>query len=145
MIMLSTDDRLAITETLALQAHLVDENQLERLDELFTPNAVYDMSASGMGVFEGIDTIRVAAGRMGESGHSPLAHFVTNIVVTNTDDESASARSKGLMIMADGSFHAVTYDDTLQRHDGNRRISRRIITPVRTPSAGAPLADVDAH
>jgi ketosteroid isomerase-like protein len=143
MIMLTTDDRLAITETLALHAHLVDENELKRLDELFTPDAVYDMEASGMGVFDGIDTIRVAAGRMSESGHSPLAHFVTNIVITDTGDESASAQSKGLMIMADGSLHAVTYDDTLRRHDGNWRISRRIITPVRSPSAGAPLADAN--
>ena len=143
--MLSTDDRVAITETLALQAHLVDENQLERLDEVFTSDAVYDMSASGMGVFQGINTIRVAAGRMSQSGHSPLAHFVTNIVITNTSDESASAQSKGLMIMADGSLHAVVYDDTLRRHDRSWCISRRIITPVRTPSAGTPLNDADAH
>ena len=141
--MLTTDDRLAITETLALHAHLVDENQLQRLEELFTPDAVYDMSASGLGVFEGIETIRVAAGRMSESGHAPLAHFVTNILIADPGDDSASAQSKGLMIMADESLHAVTYDDTLRRHDGHWRISRRIITPVRTPSARAPLAAAD--
>ena len=143
--MLTTDDRLAIAETLALHAHLVDENQLQRLDELFTPDAVYDMKASGLGVFEGIDTIRVAAGRMSESGHAPLAHFVTNIVITDSGDDSASAQSKGLMIMADGSMHAVIYSDTLRRHDGDWRISRRIITPTRTPSAQMPLADADVR
>ncbi|AMM19234.1 hypothetical protein AX769_02665 [Frondihabitans sp. PAMC 28766] len=132
--MFSTDDRLDITEILALHAHLFDENQLDRLDELFTPDAVYDMRASGIGVFEGIDTIRVAAGRMSESGHAPLAHFVTNILITGVDDDNASAQSKGLMIMADGSLHAVTHADTLRRQDGHWRLSRRVITPVRTPA-----------
>ncbi len=135
--MLSTDDRLDITETLALHAHLLDDNQLDRLDELFTPDAVYDMSATGMGVFEGIDTIRVAAGRMSESNHSPLAHFVTNIVITSVDDDNASAQSKGLMIMADGSLHAVTHADTLRRQDGHWRLSRRVITPIRPPAVAS--------
>ncbi|GGF19467.1 nuclear transport factor 2 family protein [Subtercola lobariae] len=129
--MLTTDDRYEITETLALHAHISDENQLDRLEELFTPDAVYDMTASGMGAFTGMDEIRAAAAGMAHSGHAPLAHFVTNIVITGTDDTEAAALSKGLMIMADGSPHAVTYADTLRRHDGRWRISRRVITPAR--------------
>ncbi|MEF2978929.1 nuclear transport factor 2 family protein [Subtercola sp. YIM 133946] len=131
--MLNTDDRYEITETLALHAHISDENQLERLDELFTPDAVYDMTASGMGAFAGMDAIRTAAAGLAQSGHAPLAHFVTNIVITGSDENEAAALSKGLMIMADGSPHAVTYADTLRRYDGRWRISHRIITPARAP------------
>jgi 3-phenylpropionate/cinnamic acid dioxygenase small subunit len=143
MIMLSTDDRLDIAEILALHAHLFDENQLDRLDELFTPDAVYDMSATGIGVFEGIDTIRVAAGRMAAGGHAPLAHFVTNIVITSDDGDRASARSKGLMIMADSSFHAVTHTDSLRRHEGHWRLARRVITPVPTTASTSVLASTE--
>lgn len=132
--MLNTDDRLQINETLALHAHLVDENQLDRLEELFTPDAVYDMGASGLGVFEGREVIRAAAAGMARSGRAPLAHFLTNVITTSTADDGATARSKGLMIMADGQPHAVNYDDVLRRHNGGWRISRRTITPARTPA-----------
>jgi ketosteroid isomerase-like protein len=130
----NTDDRLQINETLALHAHLVDENQLDRLDELFTPDAVYDMSASGLGVFEGREVIRAAAAEMARTGHSPVAHFLTNVFITSNGDDEAVARSKGLMIMADGQLLAVNHDDILRCHDGAWRISRRTITPARVPA-----------
>ena len=131
---MTTDDRLQINETLALHAHLVDEDQLDRLDELFTPDAVYDMSASGLGVFEGREVIRAAAAEMARTGHSPVAHFLTNVVITSNGDDEAVARSKGLMIMADGQLLAVNHDDVLRRLDGAWRISRRTITPVQVPA-----------
>ncbi len=137
MTSMNTDDRLKINETLALHAHLVDENQLDRLGELFTPDAVYDMSASGLGVFEGRDAIRAAAEEMTRTGHSPIAHFLTNVMITSTADDEATARSKGLMIMADGQTHAVRHDDVLRHRDGAWRISRRTITPARPFVAAA--------
>jgi hypothetical protein len=133
MTVMNTDDRLQINETLALHAHLADENQLDRLDELFTPDAVYDMSASGLGVFEGREMIRAAAAEMARTGHSPLVHFLTNVVITSTAKDEATARSKGLMIMADGQMLAVTHDDVLRYLDGAWLISRRTITPSRQP------------
>jgi hypothetical protein len=132
---LTLEDRLAIAEIIALHAHVFDEHRLDRLDELFTPDAVYDMTRSGVGAFAGIDTIRAAAAQMIEGGHFPLVHHVTNIVITSNDDGTAGARSKGLMIMADGALQAVTHDDVLRRHDGEWRISRRIITPAPAPTA----------
>lgn len=134
--MLTTQDRLDINETLALHAYIVDTNLLDRLEELFTPDAVYDMAATASGVRElrGIDTIRAAAGRMAESGHAPVAHFVTNIIATSTGGDVATVQSRGLMIMADGSVHAVSHDDILQRRGGAWRISRRVITPLGAPT-----------
>jgi len=127
--MLSTADRLEIYETLALHAHLVDTDDLERLDELFTPDAVYDLSASGFGVFTGIGALRAAAAQMSQSGHAPLAHHLMNILVTSSDEDTATARSKGLLIMSDGAVQSVTHVDTLRRLDSGWRISRRVITP----------------
>jgi hypothetical protein len=138
--MLTTDDRLDIAETLALHAHLVDADQLDRIDELFTPDAVYDMTAPGIGIFEGIDTIRAAAAQMSASGHAPIAHFVTNTILTSTREGEATALSKCLMIMATGTIQGVTYDDTLRRYQGQWLISRRVITP-----AGRPVATREVH
>ncbi len=134
---METDDRLQIHETLARHAYLFDENQLDRLDELFTPDAVYDMAASGLGVFEGREVIRGAAADMARSGRGPVAHFLTNVLVTSATDDEAAVRSRGLLIMPDGQLIAVDHHDVLRRHDGGWRISHRVVTPVRTPSLAA--------
>jgi hypothetical protein len=133
MTMLTIQDRVEINETLALHAYIFDENQLDRLEELFTSDAIYDMTLTGLGAFEGIDTIRAAAAQMTASGRAPLAHFVTNIIAASSGRDEATARSKGLMIMRDGSVHAVTHQDDLRRENGAWYISRRVITPTPTP------------
>jgi ketosteroid isomerase-like protein len=131
---LTTEDRLDIAEALALHAHLVDADQLDRIDDLFTPDAVYDMTGPGIGIFEGIDAIRAAAAQLSASGHAPVAHFLTNVMVSGTGEDEATARSKCLMIMATGATQGVTYDDTLRRDRGRWRVSRRVITPAGRPA-----------
>ena len=60
---------------------------------------------------------------------------MTNAVISGEDDGTVTALSKGLMLMADGTLASVTHLDTLRRHDGGWRISRRVISPQRTPWA----------
>jgi SnoaL-like domain len=136
---LHAEDRQAIGEILSLHGHLFDGGHLDRLGEIFTPDVVYDMSAVGVGTFEGIEAIRIAALKLGAG--NPVAHHVTNVVITGEEDGLVSARSKGLMLMANGTFASVTHLDTLQRHDGGWRISRRVILAQQTPLGGAYLAD----
>jgi hypothetical protein len=128
--MVKPQDQCAITETLSMHGHIFDAGQLDRLDEIFTPEVVYDMSAVGIGVFDGIEVVRSAAASMGDRG--PIAHHVTNVVISSDVDDVVTAQSKGLMLMADGTLESVNHLDTLRRHDGQWRISRRIISPVRT-------------
>jgi hypothetical protein len=139
---LHAEDRQAISEILALHGHLFDGGHLSRIGEIFTPGVVYDMSALGMGTFEEIETIRGAALRLGPG--NPIAHHVTNVVISGEDDGTVTAVSKGLMLMADGTLSSVTHLDTLRRHDGGWRISRRVISPQRIPLGGVHLADADA-
>ena len=135
---LNAEDRQAIGETLSLHGHIFDGGHLDRLGEIFTPDVVYDMSAVGVGTFEGIEAIRSAALQLGAG--NPIAHHVTNVVITG-DGDAVTALSKGLMLLADGTVASVTHLDTLRRHDGGWRISRRVISPQRTPLGGARLAD----
>ncbi len=129
--MLTADARLQISETLARHAFVVDENQLDHLGEVFTPEATYDMTSSGMGTFQGLEALSAAAGQLFASGHAPLSHFVTNIVITETGESTASVRSKGLMIMHDGGVHGVVYDDTVTLYEGRWLIASRVILPLR--------------
>jgi len=130
--MITVLDRQQITETLARHAFVVDENQLDQLGEVFTPDATYDMTRSGMGLFEGIDALAAAAAKMFAAGFAPLSHFVTNIIITETGESTASVRSKALMIMHDGTVHSVVYDDTVAQREGRWLIASRVITPGRT-------------
>lgn len=133
--MLSTNDRQQIAETLARHAFVADENQLDQFGEVFTPDATYDMTSSGMGAFQGLDVLRAAAGQLFASGRAPLSHFVTNIVITESGESTASVRSKGLMIMHDGAVHGVVYDDTLILHEGRWLIASRVILPLRAAAS----------
>lgn len=135
--MLNPQDHIEIHELLALHAFLFDENHLDRVGELFTADAVYDLSATGLGTFEGIDAIRVAAARLLASGHAPLAHFVTNIIVTPVGDDEVSVLSKGIMIMADGSTSGATHRDIVRRDGGQWHLSRRVVTPTPAPLGAA--------
>ena len=136
---LHAEDRWAIGETLSLHGHIFDGGHLDRLEEIFTPDVVYDMSAAGVGTFEGIEAIRSAALQLG--ARNPIAHHVTNVVITGEEDGLVTAQSKGLMLMANGTFASVTHLDTLRRYNSGWRISHRVISPQRTPLGGAHLAD----
>lgn len=127
--MLQAEDRWAIGEILSLHGHLFDAGRLDRLDEIFAPEIVYDMSAVGVGAFEGLEAVRSAAAGMGDRG--PIAHHVTNVVIHSDEDDVVTAQSKGLMLMGNGALESVTHLDTLRRQNGEWRISRRIISPVR--------------
>ena len=122
---LHAEDRQAIGETLSLHGHIFDGGQLDRLEEIFTPDVVYDLTDAGVGTFEGVEAIRSGALKLG--ARNPIAHHVTNVVITSAEDDVVTAQSKGLMVMADGAFASVTHLDTLRRHNGGWRISRRVV------------------
>ncbi|MGZ4235605.1 MAG: nuclear transport factor 2 family protein [Solirubrobacteraceae bacterium] len=128
---LTADDRWAIHETISSHGHIFDEGHLDRLSELFTDDVVYDLSDFGQPPLRGIGEIRRAAVQLGAG--NPVAHHVTNIVITGVDPDSVTARCKGLAVMADGSTGSATYVDTLRRVAGKWRISRRTVLARRTP------------
>jgi hypothetical protein len=133
--LLTADDRWAIGETISLHGHLFDEGQLDRLDTLFTADVVYDVSDLGYGVLVGIDAVRDAALALG--ARNPLAHVVTNIVISDTgDDETVAVRSKAIAIKTDQTCGAATYVDTVRRQPDGWRISHRKILARREPLGG---------
>jgi hypothetical protein len=136
---LALEDRLAITELLSLHGHLVDDGSLDRMEELFTEDIVYDVTAYGQPPLRGVEAIREAAWALG--GANPVAHHVTNVVVTTSAAGAVLARSKGLGILSDGTCGSVTYDDTLVRTPEGWRIAHRRLTPRRVPLNGATRPD----
>jgi 3-phenylpropionate/cinnamic acid dioxygenase small subunit len=128
---LSAEDRTAISELIPLHGHLIDDGQLDRLHELFTADAIYDVTDLGGGSLGGVTAIRDTAVAMGDL--NPVGHHVTNIVLTELADDQVRARSKGIGIKADGTSGSVTYEDMIIHGDQGWRISHRKVIPRRTP------------
>jgi ketosteroid isomerase-like protein len=126
---LTEQDRAEITDLVNLHGHLTDDGELDRFDELFTPDAVYDVAALGYGALHGPAAIRAAALALGDA--NPVGHHVTNIVITPLTTDSARVRSKGIGIRADGRTGSVVYDDTVTREPEGWRIRYRKTTQRR--------------
>lgn len=132
---LTLEDRLAITELIALHGHLADEGELDRMAEVFTPDVEYDLTDFGQGTITGLTELVDSALALGEG--NPVAHHVTNVVIEELAEGGARARSKGLGIRADGSCGSVTYEDTVVRVGTGWRISRRRVKARRVPLNGS--------
>ena len=132
---ITTADVLEIHRLVALHGHLVDGRELHRLDELFTPDVVYDVSASGQGVLRGVEEFRAVSEAFADDEHNPVGHHVTNVVVTAVDEARASVRSKGIGVRRDGRTGSVVYDDDVVRTPEGWRIAARRVLPDR---AGTP-------
>jgi hypothetical protein len=126
---LTADDIMAIHQLVALHGHLVDSRELYRLDELFTPDAVYDVTALGQGTVHGIGEFRALSESFADDARNPVGHHVTNIVVTEGVDGSAHVRSKGIGVLRDGRTGSVVYEDRVARTADGWRIAARQVLP----------------
>ena len=116
-------DIVAIQQLLALYGHVIDEREWQRVGELFTATAVYDMSEFGLGVVHGAAAIRELWSRP-EAMH-PLAHHATNIVVSEEADGTVRVLSKGLGVGPNGRVGSVVYRDVVVRTSEGWRFAAR--------------------
>ncbi|MEU1603102.1 nuclear transport factor 2 family protein [Micromonospora matsumotoense] len=128
---LTAEDRTAITGLVNWHGHLTDSGEFDRMPELFTADVVYDVTALGGGVLVGLAMLRDAALALGAG--NPVAHHVTNLVLTAVAEDRVHALSKGIGINADGTVGSVTYEDTVVRGDDGWRVSHRTVRPRRIP------------
>jgi hypothetical protein len=131
---LTGEDRAAITDLISMHGHLCDSGELDRLDEVFTADVIYDLADFGQEPLEGLAATVEAGRELGEL--NPVGHHVTNTVLAELADSQVHARSKGIGINADGTCASVTYEDTIVHSDRGWRISHRKILARRAPLGG---------
>jgi hypothetical protein len=68
---LSIENRLLIHELLSRHGHLMDRGEFDRLDELFTPDVVYDLTDFGIDPEERRAALRFYAERFGTRDETP--------------------------------------------------------------------------
>ncbi|MDT0549748.1 MULTISPECIES: nuclear transport factor 2 family protein [Streptomyces] len=131
---LTCEDRCAITELIAMHGHLCDSGELDRFDEVFTTDVIYDVTDFGHEVLRGVAACAEAGRALGEL--NPVGHHVTNTVLSEQADGRVHARSKGIGVYADGTTGSVTYEDTIVRMDQGWLISHRKVLARRVPLGG---------
>ena len=123
---LTTADRLEIHELAARYGTTIDDRDWEGLQQVFCRDAVYELHGFGP-----IDRRVIGSSEirrmMEETLEHPVAHHVTNVIVT-VDGTEVRMRSKVIGSGAAGRVGSADYDDVLRREDGAWRIERRVVT-----------------
>jgi SnoaL-like domain len=116
-------DILAIHQLLALYGHIIDEREWQRVGELFTATAVYDMTDFGLGAVRGAAAIHEMWSR--PDAMHPLAHHATNIVISEDPDGTVHVVSKGIGVGTNGRVGSVVYRDVVERTPQGWRFASR--------------------
>jgi hypothetical protein len=118
---LTVEDSFAIQQLINLYGHLIDGREFSRLGEIFTEDAVFDLSGFDGTVYESLEAITQM---MHDSEQHPLAHHATNIVIL-AEEDPVRVLSKGIGVGNGGRVGSVTYDDELRKTPGGWRIRLR--------------------
>ena len=95
MLDITAEDRLAIHDVIALHGHVADDRDWDRLDDLFTHDAVLDLEDFGYGTLHGLQAIRdLSRGSQDDKGQ-PLGHHATNIIVVGQGRRRRAGALKG--------------------------------------------------
>jgi ketosteroid isomerase-like protein len=123
----SVEDRLDILQVISLYGFIIDDGALDRLNEIFTDDAV--LAPTLTPPWNGMDEIRHYFADFVPNQPIPtIAHHMTNPVVdVAADGLTARARSKTLGIRKDLGFVTGEYRDEFVKTDQGWRIRRREI------------------
>ncbi|HTX07814.1 MAG TPA: nuclear transport factor 2 family protein [Solirubrobacteraceae bacterium] len=120
-------DVIEIQQLYARYGHVMDERDWEHLGELFTEDCVFDATALGVPLMEGLAAI---ADSTENSPAAPLAHHVTNVYVASVHGEQARVQAKAIGLYSKGRAFSGVYDDSLVRTAAGWRIRRRVNRPA---------------
>jgi hypothetical protein len=116
-------DLVLLHQLLSVYVHIVDDAQFERLDEVFTPDVEFDATEFGNPPLQGIDAVIASY----VAARHPVAHHVTNPLVTVDTDGIVRMRSKVISVLGGGVCGSGTYDDVCVRTSEGWRIASRFV------------------
>ncbi|SEL82502.1 nuclear transport factor 2 family protein [Streptacidiphilus jiangxiensis] len=121
---LPADDAERIRQLLARFAHVFDDRESQELGEVFSDDAVIELTGSGR-TYRGLAEIRAFHRDLGAG--APDHHTVDTLLLPQ-DDGTVHARSRYLALLPDGGVHNGEYRDVLvTTADGWRIALRRSI------------------
>ena len=122
-------DRIELHELPGRYGDAIDDRDWARLDRIFTPEAVFDLTDLGGPRLEGLAAIKRF---MDEEAQHPRTHLMTNVYV----DETAGGVHLFFRIVAllpDRVVGTASYYDDVVKTPAGWRVSNRVITRRRRP------------
>ena len=117
-------DRLELHELPGRYGDAIDDRDWDRLDQIFTDDAVFDLTDLGSQLLEGLDRIKAF---MDTEANHPRTHTMTNIYV----DETPSGVKLNFRIIAlqpEGRVGTASYYDEVVKTADGWRVKHRVIT-----------------
>jgi hypothetical protein len=107
----------------------IDDRAWDRLDEIFTPDAVFDLTDLGARRCEGLADIKRF---MGEEAEHPRTHLMTNIYVDETA-RGVELRFRIVALLGGGKVGTASYYDDVVNTPSGWRVQHRVVTLRRRP------------
>jgi hypothetical protein len=114
-------DLIQIHQLLGRYAHVVDRRRWDVLDQLFTADAVFDITDFGFERYVGFESVKAFF----ESAPHPQAHHTTNIYAWR-DGVQVRSLSKWAVPGENGVLVGGDYEDTLVKIDGKWKLAERV-------------------
>jgi hypothetical protein len=120
-------DRVELHELPGRYGDAIDDRDWDRLDRIFTDDAVFDLTDLGAPRLEGLAEIKRF---MDEDAQHPRTHLMTNIYADETPD-GVKLSFRIIALMPERRvFTASYYDDVVETPNG-WRVKHRVITSRR--------------
>ncbi|MDX2379017.1 MAG: nuclear transport factor 2 family protein [Acidimicrobiia bacterium] len=126
-------DRLELHELPGRYGDAIDDRDWARLDQIFTPDAIFDLTDLEAPRLDGLDEIKRF---MDESATHPQTHTMTNIYVDETVD-GVRLNFRILALGRSGRVGTASYYDDVVKTPNGWRVAHRVVTLRRTGAAEA--------
>ena len=127
-------DRLELHELPGRYGDAIDDRNWDRLREVFTEDAVFDLTGVGMRRLEGIEDI---VQFMNVDAQHPKTHMMTNIYV-NTQDDTVTMNFRLVALLGKGLVGTASYYDHVLKTEDGRRVKHRECMIHRRDKLDAP-------
>ena len=127
-------DRLELHELPGRYGDAIDDRNWDRLREIFTDDAVFDLTGVGARRLEGIDDI---VHFMNVEASHPKTHMMTNIYV-DEQDENVIMNFRIVALLGKGLVGTASYYDRVVKTDEGWRVQHRECMIHRRDKRNAP-------
>src|SRR5690242_8943714 len=122
-------DRVELHELPGRYGDAIDDRAWDRLDQIFTADAVFDMVDLGAARCEGLEAIKRF---MDVEAQHPRTHTMTNIYVDETPT-GVQLRFRIVALLGGGLVGTASYYDDVVKTDAGWRVAHRVVTRRRRP------------
>ena len=120
-------DRIELHELPGRYGDAIDDRDWDRLDQIFTDDAIFDLTDLGEPRLNGLAEIKRY---MDEDAKHPRAHLMTNIYVDETPD-GAQLSFRIVALLPERVVGTASYYDDVVKTPGGWRVKNRVLTRRR--------------